>query len=130
MNWIPAILAAVWQVFMLITRFNSYTTLTTIADNLLSVMFMVLATLFLLGHARTVLGFSRKDGRNYVIPAGFSTGMTGLLLVIPNYIVMLQTGASTPPAMMLTLWESVYILLLSVYAIVYTVGVMRSIEVV
>jgi hypothetical protein len=128
LNWAPAVLAAVWQVFLLVTRYNSYTTLTTIADNMLTVMFMVFATLFLLGHARTSFGFSRKDGRNYVIPAGFSAGMTGLLLVIPNYIAMVRDATLTPPALTLGLFESVYILFLSVYAIVYTLGVVRSIE--
>lgn len=125
---VPALFSSLWQVYMLVTRFNSYTTLTTISDNLLSVLFMVFASLFLTGHARTMLGFARKNGRNYTIPSGFAAALCGLCLTIPNYIAVLTGRSPTMPALVLGTFESVYVLLLSLYAVVYTFGMIRSIK--
>lgn len=124
---VPALFASIWQVFMLVTRFNGYTTLTTIPDNLLAVLFMMFSTLFFTGHARTVFGFSRKDGRNYAIPSGLCASLCGFILVIPNYTAMAVKGIGMP-ATMLGNWESVYILALSVYALVFVAGMARSIK--
>lgn len=126
---VPALFASLWQVFMLVTRFNSYTTLTTISDNLLSVLFMVFSSLFLMGHARTLLGFTRKDGRNYTIPFGLCTSLSGLLLVVPNYLCVLINKVSMP-APVLGVWESVYILLMSIYSLLFVVNMTRSIRLV
>lgn len=123
----PALLTSLWQVYMLITRFNSYTVLTTISDNLLAVLFMIFASLFLIGQARTIFGLSRKDGRNYTIPTGLCASLTGLVLVVPNYLYMALNGVGMP-APMLGLWESVYVLLLSLYALVFVLNMTRSIK--
>lgn len=127
---VPALFAGIWQVFMLVTRFNSYTTLTTIMDNLLAVLFMVFNTLFLVGHARTVFGFSSKNGRNYTIPAGLCASLAGAALVLPNYATMLLNRWADIPAILLGRWESVYVLLMSVYAAVFVLGMIRSIKLV
>lgn len=124
----PALCASIWMVFMLVTRFNSYTTLTTISDNLLAVLFMVAACLFFMGHARTIFGFTRKDGRNYTIPAGLCTSLIGLLLVVPNYIAMGVKSLASIPAPLLGTWESLFVLLTSLYALVFVVGMTRSIK--
>lgn len=126
---IPAIFGCVWQAYMLVTRFNGFTVLTTISDNLLAVLFMVFATLFWVGHARTLYGLSRKDGRNYTIPAGLCASLFGFALVIPNYAYMLvhRTGM---PAPMLGTFESVYTLALSVYALLFVIDMIRSIKLV
>lgn len=123
----PGLFAGLWQAFMLVTRFNSYTTLTTITDNLLAVLFMVFASLFLVGHARTLLGYARKDGRNYTIPAGLAASLIGFVLTVPNYITMLAQNIPMP-AQMLGTWEAVYTLLLSIYALVFVVGTIRTIK--
>lgn len=124
---IPALFGGLWQAYMLVTRFNSYTVLTTISDNLLAVLFMVFAALFLVGQARVLFGLSRKDGRNYTIPSGLCASLTGLLLVVPNYLYMVLRDAAMP-APLLGMWESVYVLLLSLYALVFVVGMVRSIK--
>lgn len=122
------LLPSVWQIVLLVTRFNSYTTLTAIPDNLLTVLFMIFNSLFLLGHARTVRGFMRKDGRNYTIPAGLCASLTGLLLVVPNYVYMAVHKTLAIPAPMLGQIESIYILLISLYALVFVLGLVRSIK--
>lgn len=124
---VVAIFASIWQVYMLISRFNSYTTLTTISDNLLAVMFMAAATLFLVGQARTIYGFTSKDGRNYTLFSGLSTSLFGLLLVVPNYVCMAVDGI-TMPAVMLGMWESIYVLVLSIYSLALVVNIIRSIK--
>lgn len=124
---IPVLFAAIWQVFMLITRFNSYTVLTSISDNLLAVLFMVFASLFLVGQARTTFGLTRKDGRNYTIPSGLCASLLGFLLVVPNVLYSLVNRTSMP-APMLGTWESVYVIVLSVYAVTFVVGMIRSIR--
>jgi len=121
---------SLWQLLLLISKFNSYATITTISDHMLTVMFMLFNTLFLFGHARTVCGLGRNDGRNYSIPAGFCSALFGLLLVVPNYIYMLASRSIVPPVSTLSLLQSAYILLLSVYAVSFVHSVTRSIRVV
>lgn len=123
----PALFGSFWQVYMLVTRFNSFTVLTTISDNLLVVLFMVFASLFLVGQARTTFGLTRKDGRNYTIPTGLCASLAGFTLVVPNYLYML-VNAAPMPAPMLGQLESVYILLMSVFALVTVWGMIRSIK--
>lgn len=123
------IVPCLWQLFMLMTRFNGFAVVTTISDNLLAVLFMICATLFLIGQSRTLFGLSKKDGRNYTIPAGLCTSLCGFLLVIPNYLYSWLN--QTPiPAPMLGIWESVYIFCLSAYALAFVLGMIRSIKIV
>ena len=111
--------AAVWMLITLVASFNRYTTLTTISDNLLAVLFMVFVTLFFTGHARTLGGFARKDGRNYSIPSGLSASLCGILLVLPNWIWMAVNGTLSLPAPMLGSFESVFIFTASIYAFLF-----------
>lgn len=124
---VPALFPCLWQLYMLVTRFNSYTVLTTISDNLLAVLFMVFAALFLIGQARTIFGLTRKDGCNYTLASGLCASLLGLLLVVPNYIFMLVNDLIMP-APMLGMMESVYALLLSIYALVFVVAMVRTIK--
>ena len=110
------LVAGVWMMIVLVSSFNRYTTLTTISDNLLTVLFMVFATLFFIGHARTLGGFARKDGRNYAIPSGLAASLCGVLLVIPNWIWAAANGTLSLPAPMLGSFESVFVFIASVYA--------------
>lgn len=125
---VPALLPAIWQMFMLVSRFNGFTVLTTITDNLLAVLFMCAAALFLIGQARTLFGLSYKDGHNYVIPAGLCTSLFGLVLVVPNAVYMLVYQKVHIPAPMLGFWESLYVLALSFYGVCFAVNTIRSIE--
>lgn len=123
----PALFGSFWQVYMLVTRFNSFTVLTTISDNLLTVLFMIFSSLFLVGQARTTFGLTRKDGRNYTIPSGLCASLTGLLLVVPNFIYAWSNDVLSP-APMLGQIESIYILIMSIYAPVTVWGMIRSIK--
>lgn len=136
------VLPAIWQMVLLITRFNSYTTVTAISDYLLAVLFMIFAALFFMGQARTLSGQMRKDGRNYAIPAGLCMSLCGFLLVIPNYIYvathtssgliamtgLIQAYAMSMPVALFGWFESFYVLLASIYAAVFTCSLMRSIK--
>lgn len=121
------LIPTLWQAYLIVTRFNAYTTITSIPDNLLAVLFMVAASIFFIGHARTTFGFARKDGRNYTIPIGLCLSLTGFLLVVPNYVSMIAKRIPMP-ANMLGIWESVYVLVLSIYALVFVIDMSRSIK--
>lgn len=125
-NGLLALFPALWQIVLIVAKFNSYTTLTTISDNLLTVLFLVSACVFMVGYARTVCGFSRKDGRNYTIPTGLAASLFGFLLTIPNYVYMLVHRAPMP-APALGYMESAYILVLSVFTLVTVVRLRRAI---
>lgn len=118
---------AVWQMISLITRYNAYTTVTAISDHMLAVMFMVFHSLFLVGMARTVCSQMRRDGRNYAIPSGLCASLCGFLLVIPNYVYM-AVYSSPMPVRLLGLFESACILMMSVFALVFVVALMKSIK--
>ena len=113
------LVAGIWVMIVLVTSFNKYTTLTTVSDSLLVVLFMVFASLFFVGHARTLGGFARKDGRNYAIPSGLATSLCGALLVVPNWVWLVYHGTLTMPAPLLGSFESVFVLSTSVYAFLF-----------
>ena len=113
------LVAGIWVMILLVASFNRYTTLTTISDNLLTVLFMVFASLFFVGHARTLGGFARKDGRNYAIPSGLATSLCGILLVVPNWVWAVYNGTLTMPAPLLGSFESMFVLVTSVYAFLF-----------
>lgn len=117
----------IWQLLLLIFKFNSYSTITTMPDNLLIVLFMIFNTLFFVGHARTVSNLGRNDGRNYTVPAGICSSLFGLLLVVPNYAFMIVNQAPMPVAS-LGFYESICYFLLSLYAASYSLSLIRSIQ--
>lgn len=119
--------AGIWMLLMLISRFNSYPTLTTISDNLLAVLFMVFASMFLVGHSRTLSGLARKDGRNYVVPAGLTASLLGFLLVIPNWLWLAVHPTLVMPAPLLGSMESIFVFALSLYALFFTLHLRHSI---
>ena len=123
-----SLVGGIWLTVTLVGKFNSYTTLTTVSDSLLTVLFMVFCAMFLTAHARTLGGLSRKDGRNYVIPAGLSTSLFGLLLVLPNWLWAAANSAATLPAPLLGNFESVFILAMSVYALLFVRHVCLSMQ--
>ena len=114
-----SLVAGIWVMIILVASFNKYTTLTTISDSLLAVLFMVFASWFFVGHARTLGGFDRKDGRNYTIPTGLAASICGVLLVIPNWVWAAYHGTLTMPAPLLGSFESVFVLATSVYAFLF-----------
>jgi len=122
------LIAGVWLMLTLVFKFNSYTTLTTVSDNLLAVLFMLFCSLFLTGHARTLEGLSRKDGRNYAIPTGLSASLCGILLVVPNWIWAGVNQSFILPAPMLGSFESVLVFLLSIYALLFVRHISLSIR--
>lgn len=124
----PALLPAVWQVYLLITRFNGLTVVTTITDNLLALLFMAAASLFLVAQARTVLAIPRQDNRSFTASTGLCTALFGFLLVLPNFIWMIVNQQIDIPAPTLGPWESVYVLVSSLYGLVFAVHFFRSVE--
>jgi len=128
-NGVFALLPPIWQVVLLVAKFNSYPTLTTISDNLLTVLYMLFSAVFMVGYARTICGFSRKDGRNYTISTGLAASLMGFLLVIPNYLYMLLNGGVLP-APSLGYMESLYVLIFSIYEVTTVIRLRKSIAIV
>ncbi|MCL2580701.1 MAG: hypothetical protein FWE32_11860 [Oscillospiraceae bacterium] len=114
-----SLFSGVWLLLTLVFKFNDFTTLTSISDNLLTVLFMVFGALFLVGHARTLSGLSRKDGRNYTIPSGLATALFGFLLVIPNWSAAVMDGTNSLPAPLLGSFESLFVFVMSFYALLF-----------
>ncbi|MDR2932563.1 MAG: hypothetical protein LBV27_05590 [Oscillospiraceae bacterium] len=121
------IIPPIWQLVLLLSRFNGYFSILYISDNLLIILFMAFATLFYIGHARTLCGFGRKDGRNYVISAGLGTALCGFLSSIPNFIYMIARQAPIPVDEIST-FECLYTLVLSVYALAFVASYAKSID--
>ncbi len=107
----------IWMLVNLVCRFNSYNTLTTTSDHLLTVLFMLFAAVFLVGHARTLSGLARKDGRNYVIPAGLCASLCGFLVAVPNWVWMAIHRTVEVPVPILGFGESIFLFLTGVYAL-------------
>lgn len=121
------VIPAIWQIVLLVLRYNYYTTVVSISDHLLLVLFMIFNSLFLMGMARTVCMQMRKDGRNYAIPSGLCASLCGFLLVLPNYAYM-AVNAEPMPVALLGVFESAYVLIMSLYALVFVTALMRSIK--
>lgn len=120
-------LPAIWQIVLLLSRYNGYYSVLYIADYLLAVLFMVFASLFYMGHARTICGYGRKDGRNYVIATGLGTALCGFLLAAPNYAYMLLNRRPIPLPL-LSLPECCYVLFMGFYALVFVINYTGSIQ--
>ena len=121
-----ALCPPIWILSLLVAKFNSFTTLVTIADNLLIVLFMMAAPVFAIGNARSMNGLARKDGRNYTIPTGLITALIGLFLTLPNFIYA-ALNSSPIPAASLGDMESVFIFFFSLYAFASANHLRRSI---
>lgn len=113
------LLPGIWMLVTLVFRFNSYHTLTTVSDHLLAVLFMLFAAVFLVGHARTLSGLARKNGRNYVIPAGLCASLCGFLAALPNWIWMIVHRTAEIPAPLLGPMESLFFFLTGLYALLF-----------
>jgi len=118
-NGVLALIAGVWQMILVVNKFNGYKTLTAVTDNTLAVLFMLFCTMFMVGHARTLGGLARKDGRNYAIPTGLCASLLGFMLVIPNWIYMAVNRTVLIPAPLLGGWESIFIAIMSLYALAF-----------
>lgn len=129
-NALLMLFPCVWQIALIVAKFNSYTTLTTISDNLLTVLFTVFAAMFLIGNARTICGFARKDSRNYTLATGLLTSLMGFLLTIPGYLYLLVRRLPTPVVNAPGDMEGIYIFLLSLYALSSVIRLRRSIALV
>lgn len=120
--------AGIWLLVLLVCKFNSYTTLTTISDHLLAVLFMVFGAMFFVAHARTLSGLARKDGRNYVIPSGLCASLCGFLLCLPNWVWAAVNQTSSLPALLLGGFESIFVFFASVYAMAFSLYTVKSIK--
>jgi len=121
------IFPALWQILVLIERFTRFAAPTQISENLLSILFMVFAPIFLLGQSRTLSGFKPRDSRNYLIPSGFAASLVGFSLSIPRFISSITTGTFS----LSFEWPFVfnaYVLVFSLYAAVFLFNYMRAIR--
>lgn len=120
---------AVWQLVVLLIRFNSFIGITTIYDVTLLVLFMCFSAMFLIGQSRIIFGLGVRNGKTYALPAGLSASLIGLTFVIPNLISFFAKGRFLfMPT--ISLFEFAYVLFLSLYAVVFLSGYSRSIRVV
>ena len=126
---IIGIFPAVWQLIVLLGRYKEVPTLTAVSESMFLVLFMCFATIFLLGQARTLCGYRPPNGRNYTIPAGLAASLFGLLLVVPGAANSLAEGRWSPlRGMEPVFW--VYVLVLTIYVMIFLVDYIRSIRIV
>jgi hypothetical protein len=121
------IMPAVFQITLVLSRFNGYHSVFYIAEYLLAILFMLFAALFFMGHARTLCGYGRKDGHNYILSSGFCAAICGFLLVIPHFLdwVIYPTATNLP---LLSVPECLYVLLLSLYCFLFAHNYIRSMK--
>jgi uncharacterized membrane protein HdeD (DUF308 family) len=110
---------------LLLSRFNGYYAVFYIGDHMLAILFMLFASFFFMGHARTLCGYGRTDGHNYIISSGFCTAICGLLLVIPAFIDLAIYRTMMP---LLSVPECLYVLLLSLYCLLFSHNYVRSMK--
>lgn len=125
---ILGVIPCLWQLLLLLTRFNFFQAITTLSDVLFTILFMCFASIFLLGQSRIIYGLGVRNGRSYAFPAGMATSLLGFTLVIPNYLYAIANGGAFMPGVTLAFSESLYILMLSIYAPVFLYGFSKSIH--
>jgi len=121
------IFPAIWQILVLIERFTRFAAPTQISENLLSILFMVFAPIFLLGQSRTLSGLKPRDSRNYLIPAGFAASLVGFSLSVPGFIASIAGGSFS----LRFEWSfvfNVYVLVFSLYTAVFLFNYIRAIR--
>lgn len=123
------IMPALWQTIVVISRFNGYPSVLYITDNLLSVLFMLFIILFYIGHARTISGYARSDGKNYIISSGLVASLCGITLTVTNLVYYLAAG--TIGGITITAaTELIYTFFASLYALVYVISYTKKLALV
>lgn len=120
---------ALWQLLVLLARFNTFIAITTITDVLLVILFMCFSAMFLIGQSRIIFGLGIRNGKTYAIPTGLSVSLIGFTFVVPNAISLMVNG-SFVSGMQMNLIEFAYIAAMSVYSLVFLVGFVKSIKIV
>lgn len=121
------IFPCLWQLMLLLSRFNHLIAVTTLSDVLLNLLFMSFAAIFLLGQSRIIYGLGVRTSRTYAIPAGLSLSLAGFTLTISNLLYAASHGGFMS-AVTIPLSETLYMLILSLYAIVFLTGYAKSIR--
>lgn len=124
---ILGIFPCLWQLVVLLSRFNNFIAITTLSDVLMNLLFMCAASIFFLGQSRIIYGLGIRNGRTYAVPSGLSLSLLGLTLIIPNLIYRLVYG-HTMFGVTIPLSEYIYIAALSIYSIVFLSGFSKSIK--
>ena len=122
------IFPALWQLVVILERYIAYMSPTQISDNLLSILFMTFAAVFLLGQARSICGFKQRHSRNILIPTGFATSLTGFAYSLPK-LVSAASNIGFPQSY----WEiafTLYAFVLAIYSLAYVTGYTRAIKIV
>ena len=112
---------------MLLQRFTGYAAPTQISENLLSILFMALAPVFMLAQSRTLCGFKPRDSRNYLISSGFTVSLVGFSLALPNFIAAIAHGEFAARFDWAFLFNA-YALVFSLYAAVFLFNYIRAIR--
>ncbi|WRS26482.1 hypothetical protein U6B65_09010 [Oscillospiraceae bacterium MB08-C2-2] len=120
------IIPVIWQALLLIISFNHTTTLATVSDNVLVLLFLASYNIFLLGHARTMCNVGSLKGRNYAVPMGLSASLLGFAAVIPDTLWLLLTQRPLSSGLF-GKWGSLLIFAMSLYALCFTVALRRSV---
>lgn len=124
---ILGVFPCLWQLMLLMTRFNGFATVTTVSDVMFTILFMCFATIFLLGQARIIYGLGIRNGRSYAFPAGLAMSLVGLMIIVPN-VVYAIFGGGAMPSLDMGLPEAFYITSVSIYAPVFLSGFAKSIH--
>lgn len=116
-------LPAVWCVLRLMYYFLSFTSIVTISNRLLLIVFLAVAAMFFLGHARVVTKVGSSRGRKGAVAYGFGMGLTGLIYTVSRALASLvgRDGAYDPFSM-----ENLLFFALALYGAVFALSLVQQ----
>ena len=118
---------ALWQLAAIYDRYISYMAPSQISENMLSILFMAIAPVFLLGQARAICGFKQQNSRNLLVPAGLAVSLIGFTYALPKLALLALDYIDLAFG-----WElafTIYSFVLAICAIIYLVKYSRAIKI-
>ena len=122
------IFPALWLLAVVLDRYVFYMAPTQISENLLAILFMTFASVFLLSQARAICGFHRQGSRNILVPAGLTTSLIGFSYSLPKITALILNNAI--PA---TPWDLAFMmcsLVLAIYSLLFVKCYIGAIKIV
>lgn len=116
-------LPALWLLFLMMHRFLTFTNIVTISNRMILILFLGLAALFILGHARVVTGVYSGRGVKDSVAFGFGAAVAGFVYTIPRTIAALL---GMDPSYEIFAAENLIIFVFALYAAVFALYVLRS----
>ncbi len=114
-NGIALLLMLLWQTYILLTTFMSYTAIHSVSDQLLTTLMLIFLLPFLLGHGRILSGTSLEKGIRQAAVYGLPFS---LLALTESAGTIAAAVAGRSLAISISLPAAIFYLILGVYAAV------------